>query len=266
MVHAGSLEKTVDYLRSTLTAYGYSVSEQTYRINTRALCNLDTQLAGSAPVDGAIVVGAHYDSVEGTVGANDNASGVAGVLELARMLRQARLRRTLRFVFFVNEEPPYFQTSQMGSLVYATKLHDEGTPISAMISVETIGFYSDALESQKYPPVLSLFYPGRGNFIGFVGDSESRDLVRAAIRTFRDSDQFPSEGISAPSTWPGIGWSDQWSFWQQGYPAIMITDTAAFRYPYYHRADDTSEKIDYARMARVVEGLKSVVTMLGTQD
>jgi len=175
------------------------------------------------------------------------------------------MRRTLRFVFFVNEEPPYFQTPQMGSVVYARKLHEEGTSVSAMISLETLGFYSDAPGSQRYPPILGLFYPSHGNFIGFVSNQESRDLVRQAVRTFRENTQFPSEGVAAPSDWPGIGWSDQWAFWQQGYPAIMVTDTATFRYPHYHRSSDTSEKIDYGRMARVVEGLKVVIAKLASQ-
>ena len=266
MRRAGSLEKTADYLHRTLANFGYSTSEQHYRVGDRAVSNLEATLTGSVPTEGTIIVGAHYDSVEGTVGANDNATGVAAVLELARMLRQAKLRRNVRFVLFVNEEPPYFQTAQMGSMVYAKKLRDEGLTISAMLSVETIGFYSEIPGSQKYPPVLSIFYPSRGDFIGFVGNTESRDLVRRAVRIFRSDAEFPSEGVAAPSTWPGIGWSDQWSFWQQGYPAIMITDTAAFRYPYYHRIDDTSEKIDYTRMAIVVEGLRSVVARLADQN
>lgn len=266
IAHEGSLEKTVDYLRKVLTMDGYAVTEQTYVAHGHAVSNLEAQLVGSAPSEGAIVLGGHYDSVDGTVGANDNATGVAAVLELARSLRQIKFRRNIRFLLFVNEEPPYFQTTQMGSMVYAKKLRDEGTPVSAMISVETIGFYSDVRGSQKYPAVLSLFYPSRGNFIGFVGNSESRKLVRQAVRAFRGAAQFPSEGVAAPSTWPGIGWSDQWSFWQHGYSAIMVTDTAAFRYPNYHRVDDTSDKVDYNRMARVVEGLKVVVGALADQD
>lgn len=153
----------------------------------------------------------------------------------------------------------------MGSLVYARELHDKGIPVSAMISLETVGFYSDVAGSQNYPAILSPFYPSRGNFIGFVANAESRDLVRRAVRIFREAVQFPSEGVAAPSGWPGIGWSDHWSFWQLGYPAIMVTDTAPFRYPYYHRAGDTREKIDSAKMARVVDGLKAVITSLANQ-
>lgn len=262
---AGSLQSSIEFLRSNLVQAGYTATEQSYIVDGKAASNLEAVLPGSDNASGTVVVGAHYDSVGGTVGANDNATGVAATLELARLLKGARLRRTIRFVFFVNEEPPYFQTERMGSLVYARQLHRDGIPVSAMISLETIGFYSDAAGSQKYPALLSLFYPNRGNFIGFVGNSESRDLVRRAIRRFRESAQFPSEGVAAPATMPGIGWSDQWSFWQEGWPAIMITDTAAFRYPYYHTPLDTIDKIDFEKMARVVDGVRSVVTSLADE-
>ena len=214
-------------------------------------------LVGSDDSSGPVIVGAHYDSVVGTVGADDNATGVAGVLELARLLQGSKLRRTVRFVLFVNEEPPCFQTDTMGSLVYARQLRRDRIPVSAMISLEMLGFYSDVPGSQKYPPLLGLFYPGRGDFIGFAGNQESRDLVRLSIRRFRESASFPSEGVAAPADWPGVGWSDHWSFWQQQYPAIMITDTAMFRYPYYHTPLDTPNRLDFGRMARVLSGVHS---------
>ena len=134
-----------------------------------------------------------------------------------------------------------------------------------MISLETIGFYSDEPGSQQYPAVLGLFYPNRGNFIGFVANSESRDLLHRTIRSFREAVQFPSEGVAAPEDLPGVGWSDQWSFWQQGYPAVMITDTAPFRYRYYHAARDTRDKIDFDKMARVVDGVHRVVEALANE-
>jgi Peptidase family M28 len=262
---AGSLAAATDYLRSHLMQVGYAVAERSYTVEGHEITNLEGELVGSASGEAAVVVGAHYDSVAGTVGANDNASGVAAVLELARLLKENRPRRTIRFVFFGNEEPPYFQTQKMGSLVYAQQLRQSGTRVSAMISLETIGYYSDATGSQKYPALFSLFYPSRGNFIGFVGNTESRDLVRRAIRSFRASAQFPSEGVAAPASLPGVGWSDQWSFWQQGYPAIMITDTAVFRYPYYHTPLDTTDKIDFHKMAKVVEGVRNVVVSLADE-
>src|SRR5262249_42215410 len=153
--------------------------------------------------------------------------------------------KTVRLVLFTNEEPPYFQTDQMGSVVYARQLSRDHVPVAAMISVETIGFYSDQGGSQKYPPFLNLFYSDRGNFIGFVSNSESRDLLRRSLRIFRESCSFPSDGIAASENLPGIGWSDQWSFWREKYPGIIITDTAVFRYPYYHTPKDTADKVDF---------------------
>jgi Zn-dependent M28 family amino/carboxypeptidase len=227
---------------------------------------LEAKLVGSESAGGTIIVGAHYDSVQGSPGANDNASGVAAVLELARLFRGFTPRKTIRFVFFVNEEPPYFQTESMGSVVYAKQLRTDRIAVSAMISLETIGYYSDAPGSQKYPVLLGLLYPSRGNFIGFVGNPSSRALLRMAIQRFRETTSLPSEGVAAPEQWPGVGWSDHWSFWQEKYPAIMVTDTALFRYPYYHSPYDTTNRIDFARMSRVVNGMRRVVESISTKD
>jgi hypothetical protein len=265
VLRVGSLQATTDYLRSSLSGKGYAVAEYDYAVEGHTVSNLEAILPGSEATEGSVVVGAHYDSVPGTVGANDNASGVAATLELARLLQGSHPRRTIRFVFFADEEPPYFQTSAMGSLVYARQLRRDAVQVSAMISLETIGFYSDVQNSQKYPALLSFFYPNRGNFIAFVGNPESRELVRRSVRKFRESAQFPSEGIAAPKNWPGVGWSDHWSFWQEQYPAIMITDTAIFRYPYYHTSLDTLDKVDFEKMARVVDGVRAVVVSLASE-
>jgi len=263
---ADSLDVAADYIRNSLEQAGYSVAEQSYSIQNHRVRNLETKLVGSESGGRTIVVGAHYDSVQDSPGANDNASGVAAVLELARLFRGFAPRKTIRFALFVNEEPPYFQTESMGSVVYARRLHTDRIPVSAMISLETIGYYSDESGSQKYPDLLGLLYPKRGNFIGFVGNSSSRTLLHSAIRRFRETTDFPSEGIAAPEQWPGIGWSDHWSFWQENYPAIMVTDTALFRYPYYHTPYDTKNRVDFSRMSRVVCGMRRVVESLSTKD
>jgi Zn-dependent M28 family amino/carboxypeptidase len=260
----GSLPATADYLRRSLQQAGYAVTDQTFRVNGQQVSNLEVILSGDGDAR-TVVVGAHYDSAAAAPGANDNGSGAAGVLELAGLLRRSKLRKTVRLVLFVNEEPPFFQTDNMGSVVYARQLRKEHVAVSAMISLETIGYYSESRGSQKYPALLGLFYPNRGNFVAFVADPESRDLLRRAIRRFRESAKFPSEGISAPASWPGIGWSDQWSFWQQQYPAIMITDTAPFRYRYYHTPSDTADQIDFESMARVVDGIHKVVEFLAME-
>jgi Zn-dependent M28 family amino/carboxypeptidase len=181
------------------------------------------------------------------------------VLALAKSPALQKPERTLRFVAFVNEEPPFFQTEGMGSTVYAKRCRDRGEKVVAMLSLETIGYYSDDEGSQKYPFPLGLFYPSRGNFIAFVGNTSNARLVRRCIKTFRAKVRFPSEGGAVPGSLPGIGWSDHWSFWEAGYPAIEITDTAPFRYPHYHEETDTPDKLDYERMARVVNGLEEVI-------
>ena len=184
------------------------------------------------------------------------------MLELARAFALKKPGRTLRFVEFVNEEPPFFQTPDMGSVVYAKRSRKAGEKIVAMLSLETMGYYSDEPGTQKYPFPLNLVYPSSGNFIGFIGNIESGDLVRDAIASFRRNVQFPSEGAALPAQIPGVGWSDQWSFWQEGYPGIMVTDTAPYRYPYYHTAQDTADKINFDRLARVVAGLEKVISDL----
>ncbi len=210
-----------------------------------------------------IVIGAHYDSVFGSPGANDNGTGMAATLALARRFAGAKPKHTLRFVAFVNEEPPYFLSGEMGSLVYARRCKERGDKISAMISLETIGYFSDAPNSQTYPsPGLGLFYPKVGNFIGFVSNVKSRALLRRVIALFRKHAKIPSEGASLPAFIPGVSWSDQWSFWQHGYPAIMVTDTAPFRYPYYHSSNDTPDKLDYDRFTLVVSGMAKVIQEL----
>ena len=148
----------------------------------------------------------------------------------------------------------------MGSFVYASRCKAHGDKISAMISLETIGYFSDAPHSQTYPsPGLGLFYPNVGNFIGFVSNVHSRALLRRVVAFFRKHARIPSEGAALPSFIPGVSWSDQWSFWRYGYPGIMVTDTAPFRYPHYHSSSDTPDKLDYDRFTLVVSGMEKVI-------
>lgn len=260
--HPQGLEASVDYIEKVLENLGYQVEMQEYKVEDKTVANLEAERIGTSLAGEIVVVGAHYDSVFGTPGANDNASGVAGLLEIARLLATEELSRTVRFVAFVNEEPPFFLTGDMGSLVYASRSRRRGEDIVAMLSIETIGYYSENPGSQHYPFPFSYFYPSTANFIGFIGNFSSRRLVRRAIGTFREHTRFPSEGLAAPEWVTGVGWSDHWSFWQEGYPAIMVTDTALFRYDYYHTPQDTPDKLDYARTARVVTGLTRVVADL----
>lgn len=264
--HEEALNSAANYLLQTLGKEGFALNTYQYPVNGKFVKNIEVQIGGVRSPEKNLIIGAHYDSVSGSPGADDNATGVAALLELAGLLKTSRPDQTIRFVFFVNEEPPYFQTDQMGSVVYAKKLRSQNVNVSGMISLETIGYYLDAKDSQRYPTGFGLLYPDVGNFIGFVGNTGSRDLVVRALRAFRETTDFPSQGVAAPGGLTGIGWSDQWSFWKQGYEGIMITDTALFRYPYYHRADDTPDKVDFERMARVVEGLRQVILRLASAN
>jgi Zn-dependent M28 family amino/carboxypeptidase len=259
-----NLQATSRYIEKVMTELGYEVKKQEYRVKDVHVENLEWELTGLHHPEEIILLGAHYDSVLGSPGANDNASGIAAVLEIARLLKTEPLSRTVRFVTFVNEEPPFFQTDTMGSRVYAFRSRQRSEKIVAMFSLETIGYYCSEKGSQRYPFPFSLFYPDTGNFIGFVGNVSSRSLVREAIEIFRSNTAFPSEGIAVPGWIMGIGWSDHWSFWEEGYPAVMITDTALFRYQYYHSQQDVPDRIDYERMARVVVGISQIVRHLST--
>jgi Zn-dependent M28 family amino/carboxypeptidase len=257
------LQKTAQYIEGNLKKFEYEVKSQEYTVQMRKVRNLIAEIPGGTKANEIVVIGAHYDTVYDCPGADDNSSGVAALLELARILKGSRPVRTVRFVAFVNEEPPWFQTDDMGSLVYAEQAHKLKENIVAAISIETIGMYSDAEGSQQYPAGFKSLYPSKGNFIAFIGNLGSRGLVRDAVRSFRTSTKFPSEGSAVPAAIPGVGWSDHWSFWQQGYPAIMVTDTAPFRNPNYHQPTDKPGTLDYDRMARVVHGLSGVVSDLG---
>ena len=260
--HPEELAATALYIRDTLEGLGYEVRAQSFKSQGLTLKNLEVELPGDNAPQEIIVLGAHYDSIAGTPGANDNASGVAALLEIARLLAGNTYPRTVRLVAFANEEPPFFYSEEMGSSVYAIRSRQRGEQIKAMLALETIGYYTDQPASQQYPFPFSFFYPDTGNFIGFVGNLSSRRLVHRALGTFRASTAFPSEGVAAPSWMMGVHWSDHWSFWQAGYPAIMITDTALFRYQHYHAATDTPEKLDYTSLARVTRGLADVVAEL----
>jgi hypothetical protein len=256
------LEAAAIYVEDELRAAGHAVQREEFTARGVAVRNVVAELRGARAPDELVVVGAHYDSVAGAPGANDNGSGVAAVLELARAARAWASARSWRFVLFVNEEPPFFRTAAMGSDVHARGARLRGERIVAMYSLETIGYYTDAPGSQRYPLPLGAFYPDRGDFLAFVANLGSRALLHRTIGAFRAAAQFPSEGVAAPAWIAGVDWSDQWAFWRAGYPAVMITDTAPFRYPYYHTREDTPDKVDYERLARVVRGLERTLRAL----
>ncbi|MBD2043818.1 M28 family peptidase [Microcoleus sp. FACHB-672] len=256
------LTAAANFLEASFADSGYHVHRQSFDIDGQTFHNLEVEIAGTDKVDEIVIIGGHYDSVPNCAGANDNGTGTAAVLALARAFAGTKPSRTLRFVAFVNEEAPFFGTPTMGSLRYAQRCHKRHEKVVAMLSLETIGYYSDEIGSQKYPLPLAASYPLTGNFIGFVSNSESAQLLQQVIGAFRTHAKFPSEGAALPADVPGVGWSDQWAFWQQGYQAIMVTDTAPFRYPHYHTPEDTPDKIDFDSTARVVAGLEKVIAGL----
>jgi hypothetical protein len=257
-----NVQRAAAYIEKVLASLGYHVASQEFTADGRVYRNLEATLGGTARAQEVVVLGAHYDTAEEAPGADDNASGVAGVLELARVFARAPQARTVRFVFFPNEEPPSFATGDMGSRHYATAARAHNDQIVAMLSIESIGYYDTQEGSQRYPFPLNLAYPNVGDFIGFVSNLKNRSLLRRSIAAFRAHATMPTQGAAAPGWLPGIWWSDHWSFWREGYPAIMISATAPYRNPFYHTPQDTPEKLDYDRTARVVDGLTHVVRAL----
>lgn len=258
-----SLGRAERYLSAELSRIGAgTLRRERIESSPAEAANLVLDLPGSKPGP-LVLVGAHYDSAPGgTPAANDNGSGTAATLVLARRLAHDSHVLPLRFVLFANEEMPYFQTDAMGSLVHARGCKKRGEELYAMFSLETMGHFSDAPGTQKYPPPLNSLYPDTGNFIGFVGNLASRRLLHDSLGRFRAHATLPSEGAALPASLPGVGWSDHWAFWQLGYQAIMVTDTAPFRDPNYHELSDTPEQMDFDRLARVVVGLEAMLKEL----
>lgn len=260
-----ALRASAEIVRQAFAGAGYPVETQKFTVEKVEYENVIAELRGTELPDEVVVIGAHYDSVFDSPGADDNASGVAGLLAVARRIAREPQRRTIRFVAFCNEEPPFFRSSQMGSYQYAKSLHDRGERVVAMISIESIGFFSTEAGTQRYPKPLDAFYPSSADFIGVVGNVASRALVSRTARAFANASPLPVEAAAMPGIVGEAAWSDHWSFWQFGVPALMVTDTALFRNPNYHTPDDLPDTLDYERMTAVVTGLSGVVRDLGSR-
>jgi len=259
------LNQAARYIEEQFQAAGADVSVQYVTVQEARYKNV---IARFGPRTGPVmVIGAHYDSagtetapvVTGethTPGADDNASGVAGLIELARLLGRQAPSRSIELVAYTLEEPPHFRTDHMGSAWHARALRKEGREVSLMLSLEMIGYFSDAAGSQSYPlPGMTLLYPDRGNFIALVGRFGGFAASRRAKAIMRGATDLPVASLNAPPGLPGVDFSDHRNYWRAGYPALMVTDTAFMRNPHYHRAGDTADTLDYVRAAKVVQAV-----------
>ncbi len=262
--HRHRLEQSADFIRKEFLSAGYEPRDQVFLFHGDEYRNVIAELPGTDPSAGSLVIGAHFDTVATTPGADDNASGVACLLELARLLSGTRPTGTVRFAAFVLEEPPAHRTEGMGSSHYAASLRQAGIAVHGMICLEMVGYFSDIPGSQSYPlPFFKLKYPSAGNYISFVGNVRSRDFTVHTAKGFRSGTDLPVMTLNAPAVVFGIDFSDHWAFNKFGYPALMVTDTAFYRNPHYQKASDTLDRLDYPRMAKVVEGLAAAVNEWG---
>lgn len=256
--HPENLDRAAAWIRHVFETEGGRVEEQPFRVAGRTYRNVIAHF-GPATAE-RIVVGAHYDAAGPLPGADDNASGVAGLLELAHLLGKAAPPAHVELVAFTLEEPPYYAGPLMGSVFHATSLKQKGVRVRAMICLEMIGYFTDEPRSQQFPhPSLKLLYPSTGNFIAVVGRIGQGSLAGRIKKRMRRAAPLPVHSINAPRWLPGVDFSDHRSYWEAGWNAVMITDTAFYRNDNYHTAADTADTLDYGRMALVVEGVYAAV-------
>lgn len=255
------LERSADYIEEKLISYGCHVKRQSFPYMGNIYHNIVGEV-GSNKNPEILVIGAHYDTVPGTPGADDNASGIAGLLELARLTSATPTSRTVYFVAFTLEEPPLFKTRHMGSYMYAKSLKKDKIKVEGMISLEMIGYFCDKKGCQYYPfTFFKWFYPEKGDYIAFVGNIASKEFTKKVKNAFQKVSTLPVESLNTLSLVPGVDFSDHSSFWSFDYPAFMITDTAFYRNPNYHTAGDKAHTLDYKRMALLISGLKSALML-----
>lgn len=251
-----NLNMAADYIRDELTSYGIEVTEQSYDVAGQQFRNIVARFGPKDTKVPLLIFGAHYDSHDKTPGADDNASGVAGLLELSRLLQQYPPTRPIEVVAYSTEEPPHFGSENMGSAHHAVLLSKDLKQVDLMIGIEMIGYFSDEPNSQRYPdPTLAKIYPHTGNFIAVVGRIRETFVARDIAKLLRYPSNLPVESFNAPEGFPGLDLSDHRNYWSQGIPAVMVTDTAYMRNKNYHKAGDTFDTLDYKRMSQVVSGL-----------
>lgn len=260
-----NLNKCADYISGHFNGAGAAVSEQTFEVKGKIYRNIIAQFGPET--ESRIVVGAHYDSCGDTPGADDNASGVAGLIELARLLGKTELSQQVELVAYTLEEPPFFGTGNMGSARHAYSLRLAEVDVEAMLCLEMIGYFSDEEGSQQFPSIfLKMLYPSRGNYISLIGSMGDSNLIRKVKASMRSATTLPVHSMTAPKGFPGLDFSDHRNYWNHGYTAIMITDTAFYRNHRYHGLSDTVDTLDYDRMAMVVLGVYEAVLHLANED
>ena len=265
--HYPSLRKAYHYIEQQMSKYNSELSIQEFQYERRTYHNLILEFPGSELPEEIIVIGAHYDTVMNSPGADDNASGIACLLELVRLLHPYQNKRTLRFVAFTLEEPPFFGTEQMGSYVYARSCREKNENIACMIALEMLGYYTEKRNSQKQPfPHANRHYPDRGNFIALISNENSHHLNKAFASYLNETSMIPAHSYTPNSYLPGIELSDHASFWKNDYPAFMITDTAFFRNPNYHEVNDSIETINFRYFTRFVFSLIHAMQRFDQQD
>lgn len=252
------------FIEQSFREAGYQPTRYEYHARGKSFANIEAEIRGQDSPHEIIIIGAHYDTARGSPGANDNGSGVAALLVLARSFANKRSSRSLRFVAFTNEERPFLRTALMGSRVYARQCRERAENIIAMLSLETMGYCSQKSGSQ-WLSFFGALYPSRGDYIVFVANPSSKELLKNVTQSFRRQTDISWQTATLPSFSPGAKSSDHWSFWKEGYPALMVTDTAPFRYPHYHKPSDTPDKLRYDFLNGVVEGLQGVVRDLANR-
>lgn len=249
----GSLQKTVDYISEQMSRSSLDVKHVDFSFDNQSFTNIVAEKKGNEQI---FIIGAHYDTVEDSPGADDNATGIASLLEMIRLFNDFDNKRTYRFVAFALEEPPFYGTSRMGSQVYAELCKQRNENVLFMTSLDMLGFFLDKKNSQRYPqPDLALKHPSRGNFISVVGDPESRQLLKIISKSISKFTSIPIEPFIAHRSTPGVSLSDHASFWKFDFRALMITDTAFYRNPHYHLPDDTIDTIHFKKFSNLVNGL-----------
>jgi hypothetical protein len=258
-----ALESAREFIANEFAATGRTVRRQQYVVRRVGVENLEIEFPGTDKAGEIVVAGAHYDTAENTPGANDNATGVAALLAIARRAsRDTERLRTLRLVAFCTEEPPFTRTPDMGSVVYARACRRRGDCIVGMLSLETMGYFSDSRRAEHAPFPFNYVSPWRPDFLAVFGNVSSRSLVDRVTSAFDEAGQIRCIGVSLPGILPGVRSSDHWSFWKEGYRAAMLTDTAFLRYRHYHRPTDTADKLDFERLAKVTSSITRALDRL----